>query len=385
VPLLPRPPLRVWVWTAASVSLLVVAVLLWRHSDAAATDSTTSPPAQVPDAAPEPDLTEAWSVSGAPLPRRVVENGRVLIGGGRGITALDGVTGDEAWHYTRANARLCDLTAVDGVVVAVFRTAERCDEAVGLDAGTGMRVWTRNVNFRADVRLSSTHRIVLAATATGIVTLDPTHNGIRWNYQPPGSCRLVDAAAGSTGVAVLQRCSGSGALQLRSFDGFDGDPHWTRDVTAPPDTPVRLPGVDRLVTVVVGDTLEIRDPRDGAVLGVLDLPPADDETEELHQAGVSELALVWARGTVWALDAAGAPVWEVPARGVPNMPEADDGTTDPGTVLVPEEDGFVRRELATGNEVSRLSVERGLSAPGRVSVVGPVVVYRLPDRVLGYR
>jgi hypothetical protein len=47
-----RPPLRVWVWIAASVALVVVATLLWRGSDAAATESTTAAPAGVPVGAP---------------------------------------------------------------------------------------------------------------------------------------------------------------------------------------------------------------------------------------------------------------------------------------------------------------------------------------------
>ena len=42
-----RPPLRVWIWTAATVALVVVAALLWRGSDAAATESTTAAPAGV--------------------------------------------------------------------------------------------------------------------------------------------------------------------------------------------------------------------------------------------------------------------------------------------------------------------------------------------------
>jgi outer membrane protein assembly factor BamB len=385
MPHLRRPPLRLWVWTAASVALLLVAVLLWRGSDAALTDSTTSSPAQVPDDAPADELAASWTATGDLLPRRAVESGRVFVGDERGITALDAVTGDEAWHYTRANSRLCDLTAVDGVVVAVFRTADRCDEALALDAGTGIRRWTRNVNFRDDVRLSSTDQIVLAATGTGIVTLDPTNNGLRWNYQSPGGCRLLGADAGSTGVGILQRCSGSGAVQLRLFDGFEGDPHWTRDVAAPPDTPVRLVGVDRLVTVVVGDTLEVHGPGDGAVLSTFELPASDDDAEVLHQAAMGDLGLVWARGSVRALGADGSVVWEQQAQGLPSVREVDEVSMGAATVLVPEDGGFVRRDLATGEEVARLSVTGGLLDGGRTSVVGPVVVYRLPDRVLGYR
>src|SRR6185312_11611334 len=40
---LPRPPLRAWLWTAGALALALVAVFLWRISDARATSSTTAP------------------------------------------------------------------------------------------------------------------------------------------------------------------------------------------------------------------------------------------------------------------------------------------------------------------------------------------------------
>ena len=228
-----RPPLRVWVWTAATLALVVVAALLWRGSDAAATESTTAAPADVPSGTPAGAVSEAWTAAGGPLPESVVEGGRVLVGSPIGVRALDPATGKEAWHYTRANARLCGLTATNGVAVAVFRTEDRCDEAVALDAGTGVRAWTRSVDFREDATLDSTDQIVLAGTPTGVVTLDPTGNNIRWRYAPPGTCELLGAEVGSAGVAVLQHCDGAAVVRLRLFDGFDGDPHWTRRPARP--------------------------------------------------------------------------------------------------------------------------------------------------------
>ncbi len=383
---LSRPPLRVWVWTAATLALTLVVALLWRGSDVAATDSTTAGAAEVPDAEPQGELAQAWASTGGPLPDRVVEDGRVVVGGERGVTALDAVTGEEAWHYTRADAYLCDVTAVDGLVLAVFRQRGRCDEAIALRAGTGVREWTRNTRFDADVALSSADQLLLATSGRRISVVDPTGNGDRHDYRPPETCRLIDGAVGSTGVAVLQRCS-AGTVQLKLVDGFSGDDVWTREVAASPDAVVRLAGADRLVTVVVDDRLEVHGAEDGDVLQTYDLPPADDpETETLHSAGSGSLALVWARGTVWALDeTSGAARWSQPAVGLPSVDEAAQVAPGAADVLVPEADGFVRRDLATGEEVARLPVEGGLSAPGRVAVVGPVVVYRLPDRVVGYR
>jgi outer membrane protein assembly factor BamB len=379
--------LRVAVWAAATLALVLVAALLWRGSDAAATDSTTTAPAEVPEGEPEGDLAEAWSVEAEPLSRRVVEGGRVLVGGERGITALDAVTGEEAWHYTRANAVLCDLTAIAGLVIGVFRTEDRCDEAVALEAGTGVYEWTRNVDFDPDVDLASTDQLMLASSDRSVLVYDPVGDQRRWVKRVPETCRILDADVGSTGVAVLQRCS-SRTLELRLFDGFDGDEHWTRDVAAAPDADARLAGVDRLVDVVVEDRLEVHAAENGDVLQTYDLPAVDEDpaTETLHQAGMGSAALVWVRGTLWVLDeSTGEALWSGEAVGLPTVEDAAQVAPGAASVLVPEEDGFVLRDLATGDEVERLPVDGGLEAPGRTSEVGPVVVYRLPDRVIGYR
>ena len=382
-----RPPLRVWGWTAGTLVLALVALLLWRGSSVAATDSTTAAAPRVPDAAPAAELTPSWSAAAeGALPRQVVEEGRVVVPGERGLTAVDAVTGEEAWHYRRADARLCGLTAVDGLVVAVFRTDDRCDEALALDAATGVRQWTRNLSLRGDATIAGTDQVVLATSPTGVVVLDPAGSNVRWRAAAAEGCELTGTDVGSAGVALLQRCPGTAALQLRLFDSFSGQPRWTRDLAVPDGAAVRLTGVDRLVGVVAGDTLLVHSPDDGSRLQQLPLPPAagDPATEPLLQAGAGDLALVWARGTLWALEpGTGAPRWELPARG---LPAGGADQTGPGAtaVWVPEADGFVQRDLATGAETGRAAVDGGPPPGGLTTVVGPVLVHRLPDRVLGY-
>ena len=381
------PPLRVWLWTAATLALALVAVLLWRGSSVAATDSTTAAASRVPDATPAAELTRAWShEAGAGLPRRIVEGGRVVVPGDRGLTAVDAVTGEEAWHYRRADARLCGLTASDGLVVAVFRTAGRCDEALALDAATGVRQWTRNLSLRGDATITGTDQVVLASSRTGVVVVDPVGDNVRWRVAAAEGCELAGTDAGSAGVALLQRCPGTAALQLRLFDSFSGQPRWTRDVAVPEGGEVALTGVDRLVGVAAGGALLLHDPDDGALLQELPLPAADGDPAGAQplQTGAGELAFVWARGTLWALDqTTGAPRWQVPAQGLPGG-EVGKTSADTAAVWVPEADGFVLRDLATGEEAGRAAVDGGLEPGGRTSVVGPVLVYRLPDRVLGY-
>ena len=378
-----RPPLRVWVWAAATVALVVVAALLWRGSDAAATDSTTAAPAGVPSGTPADAVREAWSTRGTPMPQDVVESGRVITGSAHGVRALDPLTGSEAWHYTRADARLCGVTAVNGVVVTVFRTEDRCDEAVALEAGTGVRAWTRNVGFRGDATLASTDRIVLASSPTGIVTLDPSGDNIRWRYAPPDGCLIESAEAGSAGVALLQICDGSPVVQMKLFDGFNGKVHWDRDVRTPGNTEVRLLGADQLLGLAVGDEVQAVSAADGSVLRTLPLPGGTDEPPAM--LSVQGAALLWIDGTLHALDpATGRPLWQAPARGLPSAAAAGEPSTGPDTLLVPGADGFAHRDPASGDRLGN-SAAADVPAGGTASGVGPVVVYRLPDRVLAYR
>jgi outer membrane protein assembly factor BamB len=378
VPQLVRPPLRVLVWVAATVVLLLVATLLWRGSDAAATESTTAAPADVPSGTPAGAGSEAWSADGELPAGTVVQGGRVLVGSAHGVRALDPVTGEEAWHYTRSNARVCGLTATDGLAVAVFATEDRCDEAVALNAGTGVRAWTRSVLFAGDVTLSSTDRVVLAANPTGIVTLDPTGDNIRWREAAPAGCRFVDAAVGTAGVAVLQRCTGATIAQVRLFDGFSGEVHWSREIPLTGGAEPRLLGAGPLPTVLVDGEVQALAAADGSVLASL---PA---TGDVQVGAAGAVTLVRIAGRLVALGNAGAALWETPALGLPAAPGVAKDARGTPPLLVPEDGAFVRRDPATGAELGRSSAgdppEGGLAAG-----IGPVVVYRLPDRVLAYR
>jgi outer membrane protein assembly factor BamB len=377
-----RLPVRVWVWTAATVALFVVVTLLWRGSDAAATESTTAAPADVPEGAPAGALSEAWSARGELLPGTVVQGGRVLIGSEHGVRALDPLTGEEAWHYTRSNARMCGLTATNGVAVAVFATGDRCDEAVALNADTGVRAWTRSVNLRGDAALDSTDRIVLASSPTGIVTLDPNGDNIRWRYAVPGGCHLVRAEAGSTGVAVLERCNGAVGVQLRLFDGFDGSEHWARDLPAVEEDDVRLLGADGLVTAQVDDEVHVLAPADGSLLTRLPVP---DGTHRVDQGAAGGVVAVLVGGRLSALDStSGAVLWTTAALGLPTAAAGDKDAGTAAALLVPEDGGFLRRDAATGAELGHPAVA-DLPADGVATAIGPVIVYRLDDRVLAYR
>jgi len=379
VPPFLRPPLRVLVWAAATLALIVVATLLWRGSDAAATESTTAAPADVPTGTPAGAVSQAWSAAGKLPAGTVVDGARVLVGSRHGVRALDPVTGKEAWHYTRSNARMCGLTVTNGVAVAVFATEDRCDEAVALHTDTGVRAWTRSVRLRGDATLISTDRIVVATSPTGLVTLDPTGDNIRWRYAAPSGCRLLQTTVGSAGVAVLQSCRQARIAQVRLFDGFSGTPHWTHDV--PVAAKPRLLGADALPTLMADGAVQALSSADGTVLTSLPVPDGAD----VQVGAAGALTLVRIAGQLAALDAtSGGAVWDVPARGLPaTTPVAGMSAREARAIIVPEAGAFVRRDPVTGAELGR-SEAPDLGDPGTATQVGRVVVLRLPDRVLAY-
>ena len=372
-----RPPLRVWAWTAAVLALVVVWALLWRGSDAAATESTTAAPADVPTGTPAGAVSAAWSAPTTPTGgavRATVDGGRVVVGDEHGVRALGVDSGEEAWRYTRANARLCDWTVVGGRVVAVFGTEDRCDEALALAVDTGVRAWTRNLDLRPDAVLSSTEGIVLATSPTGVLTLDPVGDSIRWRAAPDEGCTVEDADVGGAGVAVLQRCADT--TQVRLLDGYDGTVLWTRDVAGG----TTLAGVEQAVVVAGGDGVQLLAGADGAPLGA----PMAEPAAEVLVSGVDTTALVWAGGTLTVVDqGTGTVSWRTPATGLP-AGTVDRALLAAGTsVPVPEGDAVVLRDLATGAELQRITIP-GPLAGGLVTVTGPAVVHQLPDRVVAH-
>ena len=310
----------------------------------------------------------------------MVQSGRVLVGSAHGVRALDPVTGEEAWHYTRSNARMCGLTATDGVAVAVFATADRCDEAVALRRRHRRARLDPQRPLRGDATLPPPTAIVLATNPTGIVTLDPTGDNIRWRYAAPAGCRFLGAAAGSAGVAVLQRCAGADGRAGAAVRRVQREAHWSRDVPLTGDAEPRLLGAGPLPTLLADGEVQALASADGAVLA---LPARVPATSRWASAGALTLVRVGRpagrarrhRAPLPGRSPHSACRVRRPSRRTPAAPPA---------LLVPEDGAFVRRDPATGGELGRSAAE-DLPAGGLATTVGPVVVLRLPDRVLAYR
>jgi len=129
----------------------------------------------------------------------------------------------------------------------------------------------------------------------------------------------------------------------------------------------------------VDGEVEALSPADGTVL--TSLPVSDD----VQVGSAGPVTLVRVDGRLHALDGtSGASLWDVPSLGLPTPPPAAKDDRTPAALLVPEDGAFVQRDPTTGAELGR-STAADLSDGGTATQVGPVVVLRLPERMLGYR
>jgi hypothetical protein len=96
-------------------------------------------------------------------------------------------------------------------------------------------------------------------------------------------------------------------------------------------------------------------------------------------------ALVWDGARLFGFDGeSGRPLWDGATIGLPAPTETVKLAAGDSPLLVPSADGFEQRDLATGDVTATFEAS-DLPPGGSVTAVGPVLVYRLADRVLGYR
>jgi len=344
---------------AALAFLAVPAVL---HSDAATTTSVVAgaAPQQLP-AGPLPAAVRTrWSAPGA----AEVGSGTVVVADSSGVAGRDPLTGAQRWSYHRGNARLCDWTSRDGVVVAVFGKRHGCTEMTALDAGTGVRRWYRTAELGAEVDLTSAPGTVVARSGDQLIAVDTASGLNRWTARKPG-CRYQPVAVGGLGAVAVLDC-GARTL-LVSHDPYLDKQRWSRPV--PGTRPVVLAVTDQRVAVLSGDrggTLSVYDGSGHRLALVTDprmaSPAAGGQPPGLSVGG---LLLYWTGRSVVALDpAAGAVRWAAPASGPP-VPDAD-------RVLCAVPGGFAELSPKTGRQVRRIAAGEDGAGPPRGALLARV-------------
>lgn len=382
-----RPSWPALAWLGVLVIALVLGVVLAGSSDAGNTDVRTATDLPASSSGPLPGrVSPLWAVDAAVDDQQSVASGTVITSNEHGVRGLDPLTGDERWHYLRPNASVCDLTVLDDVVVAIFKTTGRCNEAVALEAGTGVRRWYRNVDFSDELSMLGSGTAALAATPGGIAVLDAVGNSIRWGYNPPEGCELSSIGIGVSGVVVLERCT-SGTTWLAEFALESGDQQWR---VAPPPGEVTVLGADGVVSLLVGQQLTTLSARDGSLLSTVTTAPESDGSSESAATlsagppGGQGVPLVYLAGQLYAIEpAGGAQLWSVAATGLPANGDS--------AVVVPEAGAFVTRNLVTGEEIARSPIgdasgsqEGGLEGLVRVELAGSVLIAVTQNGLVSY-
>lgn len=380
-----RPSWPALVWVGALLLALTGGLVLADRSQAGNTDVLTASALPVAPSGALPDqVAQLWSTGDTVDDQRIVAAHTVIVSSARGVRGLDPITGVERWHYLRSTATMCDLTVLEDVVVVIFRTTGRCNEAVALEAGSGVRRWYRNVGFSDRLSLLGAGTAAVAVTPGGIAVLDAVGDSIRWRYNPPQGCDLSSLAVGTSGVVALESCE-TGTTWLAQFELYSGDQQWR---VAPPAGDVTIVGADGVVSLVAGQQLLLLDPRNGSTLSAM---PTTAEPGEVGSAnpmftgefGARAVPLVYLDGTLLAIEPAnGAVLWSVAADGLP-------GSNELGLVVA-EDGAFVTRDPLSGTELSRTVVSAdpdsgsGLDGPLRVEQSGSSLVAVSETAVTAY-
>lgn len=379
-----RPARRVVLWIAVTAAAVLVLGVAYQNSDAADADllSVATAPGVPVTAAPADAVRPLWSIGTRAAQPATVSGGTVILQEFDGVRGLDPDSGAERWHYRRSAATLCDASVADDVVVTVFSTGGRCDEAAAFDAATGTRLWYRSVNLSPDVTLTGTDELSVGWTATGIATFGTTSNGLRWRYDPPTDCTIDDVTAGDVGVAVALDCGSSSTAAL--LDGFNGRARWEAVLPAGGAQVLSADGVVVVMSTDLAGAVHVFD-YDGALSTTVrdgQLVP-DPGLERAAAELAGDTVVVWTGSRLFGLPlGTGTIAWQSTATSTPVAPDKDAGTA----VLVTDGDAFVEIDPATGATRRRITVDgKGPVSGGVLFPLGPDLVLSTPSGVTLYR
>ena len=380
---------RVLVGAAATVvavgALAAVAVPVVRSSDALTTDlRVAADNPTIPEPAPLPaTVRPVWTVSST-APHRPVEGPTAVATGVDRVAGLDPATGRERWSYRRGNARLCDSTLQDGVVLALFAKSHGCRDLIGLDAATGNRRWTRTVEFTTDAVLTSGPNVAVTTGGDKMIAVDTGSGLNRWTYTAAG-CRLDPPTAGRAAVATVAHCAGEDRLVVH--DPYADRAPWVS--TQPAGSEPRVVAAEDEVAVLSraggAPTLVGYQPREGEdnkqevtrIGSVRDARLAYPPGGPLAAVTDSQVVVLWTGQRLVAVDARARRVrWTAAATGPPLVVE--------GQVLAVAAGGLTARPVLAGTPATTVQVAGEVPATAALSRIGQLVVAAGDGRLPGY-
>ncbi|MFC4949455.1 hypothetical protein [Pseudonocardia sp. GCM10023141] len=391
-----------------TLGLLAAAIVLWRTSDAAGTESVTAtaPFAETAPAGAVPaGFTEAWHAPSAATPELLVAGSGVVTADGSAVTGHDARTGATLWSYTR-DVPLCTVGSAFptldnglGRVLALYQGHTGwCSELTELHAGTGARAAARNPDLRPGTQLISNSTLVAGTGGDYIevlrydlvLTLEygnvPTP--VQNDKQPRTGCAYGSTAIADGRLGVIERCPGEATdrLSVISPEGKDGSdkPQQLFSVLLPAAgaTLVAVSGDREVVALPNPARLMVLD-KDGLAITTSPLDvPAADLTRELPgrvapvQAAAGTL-FWWTGSETVALNALDlTPMWTLPAT---LGPAAAYGSS----LLVPVRGGLADVDPERGTVRRTIPVTRAdPDAPVRIAAAGDVLVEKRGPEVV---
>lgn len=382
--------------------VLVVVTAVWWVSDARSTTlrpaasplPATSPPE--PTAIP-PSLTQLWRIPSAATPVPVVQGGAVVTGHDGRVAGRQPFTGAVRWSYRR-DLPLCTVAAGGGHVLAVHREGEHCSEVTALDPIDGSRGPQRTGPLRPPTRLLATGDLIVAigrhylevwrSDLVRTLQYGTVPTPVKPGAQPRIGCSYGSVRVTDSLLGVVERCPDepTDRLTVQQADPADEDrPEVTfstllpgRGATlvaqSPQRSAVALPDPPRLV-VLDGSGRRVTE-------HALDVPlvgadPAGGVAATTSGSGVT----YWYTGssTVALGGPQLRPLWSVPQT-------LGAGTLLGGRLLVPVPAGLAVIDVATGEQLRVLAVDRGsYTGPVATATVGAVVLEQRGDTLVALR
>ncbi|GAA4037635.1 hypothetical protein GCM10022247_74330 [Allokutzneria multivorans] len=394
-----------------AITALVVAFIVQRTGDAAATVSRTSaqPMTQLPQpTALPPSFAEVWRAPSSATFTPVVAGPAVVTGEGGEMAGRDPLTGEKKWSYTR-DLPLCTVGMSWGQAFAVYTKPGwtggngpqqgNCSEITGVDAATGKRVLARNGNAPSGTRLLSdgTHLVMTGKRLIEVVRFDlvktleygKVEAEIQPNKQPRTNCEFGSIALGGSRLGVIERCpddvSDRLTMQKPNPKDWDGpevafstvlNGRGARLVAITEDrTVIALPGPPRLVTYDVNGS-QI----DEQALSIPDSDLAGDPPGQVPQVVEGSSNSYWFTGSkLVALSTKELrPQWTV--DGVVGSP-----TLFSGRLVVPVRDGLLVLDAVSGARIGSVPVRRDEPGPVALATAGPVILEQRAGTLVALR
>ena len=374
-----------------AVGVVAVALVVGATSDSAATDRTEAAPPPALPAAPDKvpgSMAEIWSAPSGATPVPVVAGDSVATANGGEVAALDPLTGQIRWHYTR-DLPLCTLDQAWGRLNAVYHKTLNCSEVTQLDPATGRITAQRNGNAELGTQLVGDGSHV---TATGKKLLTTWRDDlvqsaeygqvpalVNAGKQPRTGCTYGTVEAASGKVGVIERCPGDPADRLTVYKAApdkDDEPQVSfSSVLAGKRARVIAMSGDLTAVVLPDQKLLVIYNGDGTQRAAypLDVPPADlaqDPPSGVEATTETAQNMYWFSGSkVVALSRDDlSPRWTLSSALGP-------GITFAQQLVVPIKGGLAVLNENDGSTIRTVGVERrGYSGAVRLAAAGPVLL-----------